>query len=72
MADKSQSKNEPPVDKADSNTMAIIGITIKSFSEKYINKKTVTFYEVEVTSHITQNSWCVHYGNNWYNNKIFQ
>jgi hypothetical protein len=39
--------------------MAIIGITIKSFSEKYINKKTVTFYEVEITSHITQNSWCV-------------
>ena len=59
MADDTKSKNEPPIDKADSNSMAIIGITIKSFSEKYINKKTVTFYEVEITSHITQNSWCV-------------
>jgi len=59
MADDTKSKNEPQIDKADSNSMAIIGITIKSFSEKYINKKTVTFYEVEITSHITQNSWCV-------------
>ena len=61
MADssKTSSQSEPPKDQADANTMAIIGITIKSFSEKYINKKTVTFYEVEVTSHITQNVWSV-------------
>ena len=43
----------------DTNLTAIIGITIKSFSEKYIGKKTVTFYEIEVTNHLTQNSWII-------------
>ena len=32
---------------------------IKSFSEKYVSLKTVAFYEVEITSHITQNVWTV-------------
>ena len=44
-------------DHIDSNTTAIIGISVKSFSEKYIEKKTVTFYDLEITSHITQKSW---------------
>ena len=44
-------------DKLDSNMTAIIAISIKSFSEKYVDKKTVTFYDLEITSNITQNSW---------------
>ena len=36
MADnsKASTQSEPPKDQADSNSMAIIGITIKSLSEK--------------------------------------
>ena len=49
--------NNPKMEQIDSNLTAIIGITIKSFSEKYIDKKTVTFYEVEITSHINQKTW---------------
>ena len=52
-------KVKNPTEVIDPNLLAIIGISIKSFSEKYISGKTVTFYEVEITSHITQNSWSV-------------
>ena len=44
-------------DKLDSNMTAIISISIKSFTEKYVDKKTVTFYDLEITSNITQKSW---------------
>ena len=57
MTDKTPKPNDSKVEQIDSNLTAIIGISIKSFSEKYIDKKTVTFYEVEVTSHITQKTW---------------
>ena len=41
----------------DTNLTAIIGITVESYSEKYIEGKTVTFYCVEITSRITQKVW---------------
>ena len=57
MSENKKSPSEPSQEQMDSNLTAIIGIIIKSFNEKYIDKKTVTFYEIEVTSHITQKSW---------------
>ena len=54
--EKNKINNSEP-DKLDSNMTAIIAISIKSFSEKYVDKKTVTFYDLEITSNITQNSW---------------
>ena len=59
MSDNKKNPNDPTQGLEDSNLTAIIGVTIKNFNEKYIDKKTVTFYEIEVTSHITQNSWVV-------------
>ena len=59
MSDNKKNQNNSNMEQIDSNLTAIIGITIKSFNEKYIDKKTVTFYEVEVTSHITQKAFCV-------------
>ena len=44
-------------DQIDSNLTAILGISVLSYLEKYIDKKTVTFYEIEIKSHITQNKW---------------
>ena len=44
-------------DQIDSNLTAILGISVLSYSEKYIESKTVTFYIIEVKSHITQNTW---------------
>ena len=41
----------------DTNLTALLGITITNFSEKYIDKKTVTYYTIEITSHITKNVW---------------
>lgn len=60
MHDNKENPNDSIPEKIDSNLTAIIGITIKSFNEKYIDKKTVTFYEIEITSHITMKSWVVH------------
>ena len=60
MNDNKENENNSIPEKIDSNLTAIIGITIKSFNEKYIDKKTVTFYEIEITSHITMKSWVVH------------
>ena len=59
MSDNKKNQNEPKMEQVDSNLTAIIGIEIKSFSEKYIDKKTVTFYEVEITSHITQKAFTI-------------
>ena len=51
-------KNEiPEDDQIDPNLTTIIGISIKSFSEKYVDKKTVTFYDLEITSNISKKSW---------------
>ena len=57
-----ESKNKKEVDPkkqtvVDPNDIAIIGITIESYSEKYIDGKTVTFYTAEIISRITQNTW---------------
>ena len=41
----------------DSNLTAILGITVLSYKEKYIQGKTATFYVVEVKSNITQKTW---------------
>ncbi len=57
MIDNKKKRSQTIPGKVDSNLTAIIGVTIKSFSEKYIDKKLVTFYEIEITSHITQKSW---------------
>ena len=43
----------------DSNLTAILGVEVKSYSEKYIEGKTATFYLVELISHITQKSWTI-------------
>lgn len=45
------------LDPFDPNLTSIIAITIKSFSEKYVDKKTVTFYDLEITSNITKKTW---------------
>ena len=41
----------------DSSDFSIIGIKVLSYSEKKVGSKSVTFYEVEITSRITKNSW---------------
>ena len=41
----------------DVNMISIIAISIKSFSDRHVEKKVVTFYDLEITSNITQNSW---------------
>ena len=53
---KNNSKS-PLEDQNDSNLTAILGITVLSYSEKYVDKKTATFYLVELKSHITQKTW---------------
>ena len=45
------------LDPYDPNLTSIIAISIKSFSEKYVDKKLVTFYNLEITSNITKKSW---------------
>ena len=45
------------IEQIDSNMTSILGITILSYSNKNIRRKTVTFYLVEIQSHITQNIW---------------
>jgi hypothetical protein len=54
---KSKTKNVE--EDIDSNLTAILGITVQSYSEKYIEGKTATFYLVELISHITQKSWTI-------------
>ena len=45
------------IEQIDSNMTSILGITILSYSNKNIRRKTVTFYLVEIQSHITQSIW---------------
>ena len=54
-----ESKSSKIEDEIDSNLTAILGITVLSYHEKYVDKKTVTFYEVEMKSHITQKTWTI-------------
>ena len=46
-------------DLIDSNLTQILGISVLSYSERYVDKKTATFYNVEIKSHITQNTWVI-------------
>ena len=58
MASRKQPKSDPKIEQViDLNETAIIGITVESYSEKYIDGKTVTFYTVEIINCITQHSW---------------
>ena len=55
--DEKKQENEENNESYDSNMTSIIRVSIKSFSEKYVDKKTVTFYDLEITSNISQKSW---------------
>ena len=52
----SKSKND---DDIDSNLTAILGIELKSYSEKYVEGKTATFYLIELISHVTNKTWTI-------------
>ena len=54
-----KSKSKKTEEEIDSNLTAILGVTVQSFSEKYIQGKTATFYLVELISHITQKTWTI-------------
>ena len=54
---KKNSKGIQSEEEIDSNLTAILGITVQSYSEKYIDGKTATFYLVELISHLTQKTW---------------
>ena len=55
---RQQPKSDPKIQQnIDLNETAIIGITVESYAEKYIDGKTVTFYTAEIISRITQNTW---------------
>ena len=41
----------------DENSFSILGINVLSYADKLVGSKIVTFYEVEITSRITKNSW---------------
>ena len=43
----------------DSNLTAVLGVTVKSYSEKFVQGKTATFYLIELTSHLTQKVWTI-------------
>ena len=58
MASRKKPQSDPKIEQViDLNETAIIGITVESYSEKYIDGKTVTFYTVEIINCITQHSW---------------
>ena len=54
-----KSKSQKAEEEIDSNLTAILGVTVQSFSEKYTEGKTATFYLVELVSHITQKTWTI-------------
>ena len=51
------SKEQLIDDQIDSNLTAILGIAVLSYAERYVDKKTATFYKIEIKSHITENVW---------------
>ena len=57
MSSSNEDKNNNHENEIDTNLISIIAISIKSFSDKYVDKKIVTFYDLEITSNITQKSW---------------
>ena len=54
---KKLSKSSQIDEQIDSNLTAILGIIVLSYSEKYIESKTATFYLVELKSNITSKTW---------------
>ena len=54
-----KSKNKKEEEQIDSNLTSILGVTVQSYSEKYVDGKTATFYLVELISHITQKNWTI-------------
>ena len=58
MSDKS-SKSSEIDEQIISNLTAIISVEVLSYSEKYVEAKTVTFYELELKSKITSKTWNV-------------
>jgi WD40 repeat protein len=42
---------------SEQNLTSILSISISSFNEKYVDGKTVTFYQLQLTSNITKTSW---------------
>ena len=51
------SKEKAIDEQIDSNLTAILGIKVLSYAERYVDKKTATFYKIEIKSHITENAW---------------
>ena len=51
------SKEKAIDEQIDSNLTAILGIKVLSYAERYVDKKTATFYKIEIKSHITENVW---------------
>ena len=51
------SKDQSIEEQIDSNLTAILGISVLSYLEKYVDGKTATFYIIEIKSHITQTTW---------------
>ena len=47
----------PPMDLNDEFICSTIGVRISEFSEKYIDRKTVTFYKVDVINHYSKTNW---------------
>ena len=50
-------KDKSIEEQIDSNLTAILGISVLSYLEKYVDAKTATFYVIEIKSHITQTTW---------------
>ena len=55
---------QPPAEKKqkkilDANDLAIIGLTVESYSDKMVDSKSVTFYNCRVTSRISQKDWLI-------------
>ena len=54
------SKKSSEIDEQlDSNLTAILGISVLSYSEKYVESKTATFYLIELKSNVTSKTWTI-------------
>ena len=53
------SKSSKIEEEIDSNLTAILGVEVQSYSEKYIEGKTATFYLIELISHVTNKTWTI-------------
>ena len=53
------SKKSDADDDIEKNLTAILGVEVQSYSEKYVDGNTATFYQIELMSHVTQKVWFV-------------